>query len=112
MRIRIEADSAGFPLGEHVGRLQGVEATGASLEWTFAISGGSHQGQLVRARTPATCTLSNACGRLLAALTGTPLVCGDAIDVGDLIGKEALLVMTEDDAGNARLGEVRARAGT
>jgi hypothetical protein len=87
---------AGVPAGFYRARFLGVDPTeheeyGAGLKFVFEVVEGPHKGESATRITSTQPTPKNACGRMLAGITGEPLAPGAKIDLGPFVGKEYLL---------------------
>jgi hypothetical protein len=78
------------------------------VRWRFEIASGPHQGgKASRITTPAP-SLKNACGKMLAGLTGKPLTPDEQVDLAPFVGRNFLIVVAAAEGGGSRIETVSA----
>lgn len=107
----LRVSSGGVPAGSYMAKFLGVEEThndeyGAGIRWLFEVISGPHKGGRPPRITSDRPTLKNGCGRMLAGITGRPLVPDEDIDLDLYIGKTYLVVVVNTESGGTRIESV------
>ncbi|MGO9109106.1 MAG: hypothetical protein ACLP9L_07735 [Thermoguttaceae bacterium] len=100
----LKVSAGGVPAGSYLAPFMGVETTtneyGDGLRWWFEIPSGPHAGSKVGRITSPKPTPKNACGKMLAGITGRSLTAGLEIDLAAYVGKPFLIIVAESKSGN------------
>ncbi len=110
MKLKMQAGS-GVPVGAYQAKFAGVEMVpadplrgyGEGLKWLFEVTAGPQAGQKTSRITTAKPTLKNACGKMLAGVVGRALAEGEDVDLGTLIGKAYVIVVSQGEGGGTRV---------
>ena len=115
MTTRFQVKAAGGPpSGLYRAKFVGVEETehaefGPGLRFNFeVIDPGEHFAEVASRICAAVPTMRNATGRLLAQITGKPLVAGETIDVEPFIGRVYLIQVEDVASGSTRVATAMA----
>lgn len=101
----------GPPVGAYKAKFVGAEGTvheefGAGCKFVFEVVSGNHTGEQATRITSATPTPKNACGKMIAAISGESLKPGAKIDLAPHVGEVYLLQVEETPSGSTRVGTV------
>ena len=106
MTLQFEiTQGGGPPRGLYRGKFLAVEATehseyGEGLKFVFEVAGGEHAGEIATRITSPSPTTKNACGRMIAGISGEPLAVGAKVDLSPHVGEEFLLQIDDTQSGN------------
>jgi len=94
------AQGGGPPVGVYKAKFGGVEETqhdefGAGLKFVFEITSGEHAGEQATRITGPKPTPKNACGRMLAGISGETLKPGVTIDLAPHVDKTYMIQVQE-----------------
>ena len=112
MSLTFEVTTGGGPpAGVYKAKFVGVEETehdeyGAGLKFVFEVTSGDHAGEQATRITGTKPTPKNACGRMLAGISGESLKPGCQIDLAPHVGTEFMLQVEETPNGATRIGTV------
>jgi len=103
--------STDCPAGAYRARFNGVEEMshpefGPGLIFSFEVCDGPHKGRRASRVTGADPTPRNAAGRMLSDLAGVAPANGVSVNPDELIGKEYIIVVRENDTGRTRVDSV------
>jgi hypothetical protein len=109
--LMVEESAFGVPIGTPAlrGVFEGADERepkpgtdyGVGLEWKFRITQeGEFKGRVVSRTTSLKPTPKNACGRMLAGLTGNAAAVGNRVVIANYIGKEYVLMFEPNASGN------------
>jgi hypothetical protein len=109
--MKLTIDGGSVPPGTYNSKFVGIEETsheeyGPGLRWRFEILSGEQAGREATRVTGTKPTPRNACGKILASITGSQLVLGDEIDTRDFVGREFLVAVQESQSGATRVETV------
>jgi len=110
MSMLLKVSAGGVPAGSYLAAFLGVEATnnefGDGLRWQFEVAAGPSKGSKTSRTTSQSPTPKNACGKMLAGLSGKPLIPGEDHDVEAYVGKKFIIVVVNTDSGGTRVESV------
>lgn len=90
-------------IGVHEQPADPVRGYEAGVRWVFEIANGPYRGLKTGRITGRNPTPRNACGRMLAGLTGQPLDMSGDTDLGQLIGRPYAVVVAGTESGGTRV---------
>ncbi len=105
------AQGGGPPVGVYKAKFVEVEETthdefGDGLKFVFEITSGDHAGEQATRITGPKPTPKNACGRMLAGISGETLKPGIKIDLAPHVGEIYMLQVEETKNDSTRIGTV------
>lgn len=105
------AQGGGPPVGVYKAKFVGVEETthdeyGAGLKFVFDIIAGDHAGEQATRITQPKPTPKNACGRMLAGISGETLKPGVTIDLAPHVGETFMIQVEETKNDSTRIGTI------
>jgi hypothetical protein len=116
VKIKMGESKFGAPLGPpyaaEFAQVEEVDAKpgtdyGPGWRWQFRIAEGEHAGKLVSRTTSREPSAKNACGKMLAAVTGKHLAVNEEVDLAGYVGRRYLVTMEPDFTGKGtRVGTV------
>lgn len=111
--MRFVVKASGVPVGSYIARFGGVEDVdakgeyGPGLRWQFEVASGPHKGAKTGRITGVEPRAKNACGKILAGLTGkATLSPEDEVEINDYIGNNYLIVVGATESGATRIESV------
>ncbi|MBM4068059.1 MAG: hypothetical protein FJ271_03825 [Planctomycetes bacterium] len=108
--MKLTVKQSGVPVGTYLARFTGTKETendfGEGLAWEFDVQSGAHAGAKAGRITGRTPTTKNACGKMLASISGKSLSAGEEIDLADYIGRNYLIIVAETPSGSTRVESV------
>lgn len=110
MSIILKVSAGGVPAGSYLARFVGLETTtndiGEGLRWIFEVTAGPHTGAKASRITSPSPTLKNACGKMLAGVTGRGLAPEESVNLDAFLGRIYLVVVVNTDSGATRIDSV------
>lgn len=116
MTMLLTVSAGGVPVGGYTATFRGIDPVpadptrgfGAAIRWQFEVATGPHAGGKTSRITTPTPSAKNACGKMLAGMTGKSLTPGEKVDLASFVGRNFLIVVAATDSGATRVETVAA----
>jgi len=109
--LNLTVEQSGLPVGSYRAKFVGVEESshdewGPGLTWKFEVTEGPQKGNTGTRTTGPKVTTKNACGKMIASLSGGSLEVGEKVDPSEFIGQAYSIAVAETKSGGTRVESV------